>query len=134
MNENVRNSVRRRAHGRCEYCGLPEGCAPVVPLHVEHIIARKHGGRTRLSNLALACCHCNFHKQTDLVGIDPQTRRRTALIHSRRHKWRLHFEWNGVTLIGKTAIGRTTVAVLAMNDDDMIDLRTTLTEERAFPW
>jgi hypothetical protein len=37
-------------------------------------------------------------------------------------------------LLGKTAIGRTTVSILAMNDGDMIDLRSTLQEEGAFPW
>jgi HNH endonuclease len=134
MNPSLRKSVRRRAHFRCEYCGLTETFSPVLPLHVEHIVARKHGGATHLSNLALACFHCNLHKQTDLVGIDPLTRKRSALFHPRRHRWPRHFAWDGLMLIGKTAIGRTTVAVLAMNDEDMLDLRTTLLEEGAFPW
>jgi hypothetical protein len=134
MNETLRRLVRRRARFRCEYCGLPEACSPVLPLHVEHIIARKHRGRTRLSNLAMGCYHCNFHKQTDLVGIDPLTEKRTVLFHPRRHKWQRHFRWDGIFLLGKTAVGRTTVAVLAMNDDDMIDLRSALHEEGAFPW
>ncbi len=39
-------------------------------------------------------------------------------------KWERHFRWNGVLLVGKTAIGHTTnVAVMAINHDDMIDLR-----------
>jgi hypothetical protein len=133
MNESLRRLVRRRARFRCEYCGLPEAYSPVLPLHIEHIIARKHGGRTRLSNLALACFHCNFHKQTDLVGIDALTGKRVPLYHPRRHKWQRHFRWEEMILFGKTAIGRTTVAVLAMNDDDMIDLRVTLREEGALP-
>jgi hypothetical protein len=134
MNESLRNSVCRRARFCCEYCGLPEACAPVVPLHVEHILARKHGGSSRLTNLAFACYHCNFHKQTDIVGIDPVTRRRSVLFHPRRHKWQYHFKWDGIVLIGTTAIGRATIAVLAMNDDDMIDLRSTLCDEGTFPW
>jgi hypothetical protein len=134
MNDSLRNLVRRRAQFRCEYCGLPEACSPVLPHHIEHIVARKHGGQTRSSNLALACYHCNFHKQTDLVGIDSVTEKRTTLFHPRRHKWQRHFRWEGVLLVGRTAIGRTTVAVLAMNDGDMIDLRATLREEGAFPW
>jgi hypothetical protein len=134
MKRAARNLVRSRALLRCEYCGLPEANSPVLPLHIEHIIARKHGGPTRSSNLALGCFHCNFHKQTDLVGFDPITRRRVSLYHPRRHKWRRHFRWQGVILVGKTAIGRATVNVLAMNDPDMIELRTTLQEEGAFPW
>jgi hypothetical protein len=134
MNEAVRKLVRRRARNRCEYCGLPEAYAPVVPLHIEHITARKHGGQTRPINLALGCYHCNFHKQTDLVGVDPLTRKRVTLFNPRRHSWRAHFQWEGVLLFGKSAIGRTTVEVLAMNDEEMLDLRTTLLEEGAFPW
>jgi hypothetical protein len=134
MNEAMRNLVRRRARHRCEYCGLPETSAPVVPLHIEHITARKHGGQTRPFNLALGCYHCNYHKQTDLVGIDPATGKRVTLFDPRRHKWHAHFQWDGVFLRGKTPIGRTTVEVLAMNDDDMIELRSLLLEEGAFPW
>ena len=129
MNESLRNLARRRARFRCEFCGLPEVNSPVLPLHLDHIIARKHGGPTRLSNLAMACYHCNFHKQTDLVGIDPLTGKRATLFHPRRHKWQRHFRWEGVYLCGNSAIGRATVAVLAMNDHDMLDLRNTLLEE-----
>jgi len=35
---------------------------------------------------------------------------------------------------GKTAIGGSTIEVLAMNDDQMIELRSTLREEGVFPW
>src|SRR5436309_12248135 len=119
MDEKLRALVRRRARYRCEYCGLPEAHAPVVPLHLEHITARKHHGPTRASNLALACHHDNYHKGTDLVGIDPRTEKRVPLFNPRRHKWQHHFRWEGVILIGKTAIGRATVDVLAMNHEDM---------------
>jgi HNH endonuclease len=113
---------------------LPESSCPVLPLHLEHIVARKHGGLTRISNLALACFHCNYHKQTDLVGIDLLTDRRTSLFNPRKNKWQAHFGWDGHFLVGKTAIGRTTIDVLAMNDDQMIDLRLILLEEGVFPW
>lgn len=134
MNAKLRDFVRRRAQSCCEYCGLPEAHAPVVPLHIEHIIARKHNGPTRPSNLALACFHCNLHKGTDLVGIDWPTRKRTSLFNPRRHKWHRHFQWDGLLLVGKTSIGRTTVALLGMNDEEMIDVRRTLLDEGAFPW
>jgi hypothetical protein len=134
MNKKLRALVCRRADHRCEYCRLPEADAPVTPLHVEHIIARKHGGSSRASNLAAACHHCNFHKQTDLAGIDSRTGRHTLLFNPRRHKWERHFRWKGVFLLGRTAIGRATVAVLSMNHDDVIDLRERLQVEGRFPW
>jgi hypothetical protein len=47
-------SVRERAGGRCEYCRLPQAGSN-IPFEVDHIIARKHRGRTVAGNLALAC-------------------------------------------------------------------------------
>ena len=35
-----------------------------VPLQVEHIVSRAHGGSNRVSNLCLACEACNSHKGT----------------------------------------------------------------------
>jgi hypothetical protein len=134
MDRKLRALVVRRAKYRCEYCGLPEVHALVVPLHLEHVIAKKHHGRTRYSNLALACHHCNLHKGTDLVAIDPRTMKRASLFNPRRHKWPHHFRWEGVFLVGRTRIGRATVRLLAINDQDMIDLRTRLQEEGVFPW
>ena len=49
-----RNFLRARAGGRCEYCRLPEEAAD-LPLHIEHIKARKHGGDSSELNLAFAC-------------------------------------------------------------------------------
>jgi 5-methylcytosine-specific restriction endonuclease McrA len=47
-------AVRERAGGRCEYCRLPQAGSN-IPFEVDHIISRKHGGRSIASNLALAC-------------------------------------------------------------------------------
>ena len=47
-------NVRERAAGRCEYCRLPQK-GTSVPFEIDHIISRKHGGRTHAPNLALAC-------------------------------------------------------------------------------
>ncbi|HXK00748.1 MAG TPA: HNH endonuclease [Verrucomicrobiae bacterium] len=41
--------------------------------HVEHIIAKQHGGSGDAENLALACHRCNLQKGPNLTGIDPQT-------------------------------------------------------------
>lgn len=120
----VRRQVRERAHNVCEYCHLHQDDSPLAALHVEHIIPKVHGGTDDTENLALACIDCNLHKGTNLTGIDPQTSQLTELFHPRRQNWDEHFELQGVYLIGKTAIGRTTTRVLDMNSDDQIALRS----------
>ena|SRR5438552_16533346 len=123
MKPSTRASVQERAGHRCEYCQLHQEDSPLAVMHVEHIIPR-HGGTDDLDNLALACIDCNLHKGPNLVGIDPETERVTDLFHPRRHRWEDHFEWRGIYLVGKTAIGRTTVRVLNMNSEDQLALRS----------
>jgi hypothetical protein len=86
-----------------------------------------------LGNLALSCLHCNSHKGPNIAGLDSLTRKLTQLFHPRRHKWDRHFRWQGPYLVGKTAIGRVTIAVLAINGPFLVELRTTLLEEGLFP-
>jgi hypothetical protein len=105
---------------------------PTVPFPIDHIIARQHGGHTVLSNLALSCLHCNSHKGPNLAGIDPLTRRLTKLFNPRRHQWARHFRWDGPYVVGKSAVGRTTIMVLAMNDPDAVDVRRELIDEGLF--
>lgn len=57
----LRQSVYDRAGSACEYCLIPE-IAVLVSHEVDHVIAKKHGGRTELANLALACTICNKYK------------------------------------------------------------------------
>jgi hypothetical protein len=120
--------VRKRAGYRCEYCHLPQAFHP-VPFELDHVIARKHGGRTNLANLALSCLRCNSFKGPNIAGIDPFTKKLTPLFHPRKHRWRYHFEWNGPQLAGRTAIGRTTIQVLGINEPDAIRVRAALMEE-----
>ena len=122
----LRIRVRERAHNACEYCRLHQSDSPLAALHVEHIIPKVHGGTDDLENLALACIDCNLHKGTNLAGIDPETNGLTELFHPRRQQWDEHFELQGIHLVGKTAIGRTTIRVLNMNSDDQIALRLSL--------
>lgn len=119
-----RARVRARADNFCEYCHLHQSDSPLAVLHIEHIVPRVHGGTDETDNLALACIDCNLHKGTNLTGIDPQTNEVTPLFHPRRQEWSDHFEWRGTQLVGKSAIGRTTVRVLNMNSDDQIALRS----------
>lgn len=124
MNSSTRQLVRERAGNRCEYCRLSQSDSLLAALHVEHIIPKKHGGTDDPNNLALACIDCNLHKGSNLTGIDPQTGRTIALFHPREQDWDAHFEWRGITIIGKTATGRTTVRVLEMNSEDQLSLRS----------
>jgi 5-methylcytosine-specific restriction endonuclease McrA len=57
MDTMTRRTVRTRANGFCEYCHIHED-ESVLSHHIEHIIAKQHGGSAELDNLALACHHC----------------------------------------------------------------------------
>jgi hypothetical protein len=127
-NRSLEGKVVRRARGRCEYCHFPEA-ASELPFHLDHIIAEKHRGPTSAANLAWACFSCNLFKGPNIAGIDPVTGKLTRLFHPRRDHWPEHFYWEGIWLRGKTAIGRTTVAVLAMNAADSIAVREAWRDE-----
>ncbi|MFM9062115.1 MAG: HNH endonuclease [Pirellula sp.] len=123
MDFQLRRRVRERADDRCEYCGLHQSQSPLATLHIEHIIPKKHGGSNNFDNLALACIDCNLRKGPNIAGFDPQTSMISQLYHPRRHKWEDHFEWQGITIIGKTNIGRATVDVLCLNSEEQLQLR-----------
>ena len=133
MDESTAKEMRRRAGNVCEYCRRPQIYYPTVSFPIDHIIARQHRGPTTLGNLALSCLHDNSHKGPNIAGIDPLTRKITKLFNPRRHKWNRHFRWHAPYLIGRTAIGRTTIAVLIMNDPDVVRVLRSLIEEGLFP-
>jgi hypothetical protein len=126
--------VRRRAGHTCEYCRLPESLY-AGPFEIEHVIAKQHGGPTSLANLANACLRCNKHKGPNLAGIDRRTSRTklVRIFNPRRHKWSAHFRWEGAVIVGRTAIGRVTVQLLAMNDPLRVALRQSLMDEGWVP-
>lgn len=116
-------AVRHRAGGLCEYCHIP-AAAFRRPFHIEHIVARQHGGSAAPDNLALACWTCNLKKGPNLTGVDPATGGITPLFHPRKDKWDEHFTAiaggllpAGIEIRGTTATGRTTVRVLDMNSE-----------------
>jgi hypothetical protein len=67
-----------------------------------------------------------------VAGIDPITGQLTALFDPRRHNWEEHFGWNGAQVVGRTAKGRVSIAVLDMNDADYVALRASLIVEGLF--
>jgi hypothetical protein len=132
MDESFIQAVWRRAGNVCEYCLIPQTYYP-APFQIDHIIATQHGGPTLLSNLALSCLHCNSHKGPNIAGRDSVTKKLTPLFNPPRHRWHRHFRWEGSVLIGRTPIGRVTVAVLNMNGTFLQRLREALMVDGLFP-
>lgn len=122
MDATLRQLIRQRAGNRCEYCRLQQA-QELLPFHIEHITSRQHGGKSSSENLALACHHCNLHKGTNLSGLDPKGGKLTRLFHPRLDDWSEHFTDRDGEIIGLSAIGRTTVKLLRMNQDGRLQLR-----------
>jgi len=123
-----RQQVIQRAGYRCEYCGYPQEASP-IPLEMDHIIPQTKGGRTTLTNLALACRHCNQHKGTKTTGIDPETQQAVRLFNPRTDQWAEHCQFlqRSGEMIGLSPIGRATVHELRLNDRRSVRLRWLLT-------
>lgn len=128
MNADLIHVVWSRAGSQCEYCGLPADCSE-APFQIDHIIARKHRGSDELDNLALACFYCNKYKGSDIAGLDPFSGRLVRLFHPRRDSWSHHFKLDGPIIVGRSAIGRTTIDVLRVNHPVMAELRRWLIVE-----
>lgn len=125
MNETTRQLVRDRAAMRCEYCRLHQAFHD-SPFQIEHVISKKHKGSDGDENLALSCYNCNAFKGPNIAGIDPLTQKMTRLFHPRRDRWEDHFSWVGPELVGLSDVGRTTIEVLRINQEENIALRRLL--------
>jgi len=97
----TRNLVRQRAKDRCEYCLLSQAHSELTH-HIEHIIAKQHGGSDEVDNLALACQRCNLRKGPNVTGVDPETTEVVVLFHPRRDEWSQHFRYKGPYVEGIT--------------------------------
>jgi len=126
MGAAARRLVWERANHRCEYCRLAQSAAPFLTFHVEHIRARQHGGEDDTANLALACPYCNRFKGPNLAAVDPRSGRLVPLFNPRVHPWEEHFAFDGVTILGRTPIGRATVNLLNMNEEARLEMRAEL--------
>ena len=123
MDAATRDLVRRRAAGRCEYCLLRQEHCDLTH-HVEHIVAKQHGGSDDAGNLAPACHRCNLRKGPNLTAIDPVTHEVVPLFHPRSNDWAEHFIVDSERIVGITPVGRATVQLLAMNDARRLEPRT----------
>jgi hypothetical protein len=125
MDSATRKAVRRRAGSRCKYCGLAESTVE-IPFHVEHVVAKQHGGGDALNNLALACDRCNLFKGPNLTSIDPESGAIEPLFHPRRDEWNEHFSLHDSRIVGLTPKGRATVSLLQMNAPARVQLRRSI--------
>lgn len=132
ISKQLRQLVFQRAGGRCEYCLIHQDDRPEThPL--DHVLAIKHGGLTEESNLALACMFCNLNKGSDLAAIDPLSGEIVPLFNPRTQIWNENFGVSGALILGITAIGRATVALLRLNDLERLDYRQSLIEIGRYP-
>ena len=124
ISANLRRQIRSRFSDRCAYCQTPEALT-VTTFEVEHIIPRSADGKTILENLCLACPSCNRHKAHHQTGIDPVIEEIVPLFHPYVQEWKEHFAWSedGIEVIGLTATGRATIAMLKMNRPQLIRAR-----------
>jgi hypothetical protein len=128
----LRAFVRERAGRRCEYCRLHEDDYDVIAFHLEHVIARQHGGLNQPDMLCWACAECNWGKGPNLAGL--HNGKLYPLFNPRKQSWRRHFRWDQSLLVGKTKTGIVTIQVLNINDPARVMLRENLMiEERSRP-
>lgn len=127
-----RQQVWERAFGCCEYCHLPQEHDP-RPFHLDHIRPQKHDGLTVVENLALCCAACSLYNGPNPAGYDPETDELHPLFNPRLQKWSDHFAWDEGVLEGLTAVGRTTISALRINEPLRIQHRLLLIELGVFP-
>ena len=118
--EALRLATAKRANSCCEYCRI-SNIDSYYGFQVDHIISRKHGGKTTLNNLALACPDCNRYKGTDLGTYMDETLVLTRFFHPRLDKWADHFDTDNSGLISAlTIIGEATLKIFQINHLDRI--------------
>lgn len=112
----LRDRVRRRAGGLCEYCRYPDK-AFYAAFNCEHCVPEIGGGPTSATNLAWACPACNSYKGAARRSRDPATGKLVALFNPRRDEWEQHFRWSEdyCSVVGLTPKGKATVHRLKMN-------------------
>jgi 5-methylcytosine-specific restriction endonuclease McrA len=123
----LKQAVRLRAKGCCEYCLSQEKFA-TQSFSIDHIIPTSQEGKTQLDNLALACQGCNNFKYDKVEGTDRLTGEKVPLYHPRKEQWQNHFTWDKsyTNIVGLTPTGRATVEDLKLNRSGLINLRQIL--------
>lgn len=112
----LRELVARQAGHRCGYCLTAEEVVGSA-MEIDHLIPEAQGGLTVEENLWLACSACNTSKGDRATGLDPLSGETVALFNPRLQRWHDHFAWtpSGDHIVGRTPVGRATVAALRLN-------------------
>lgn len=118
ISEALYQLVAQDARFACGYCRAPQDALP-YRLEVEHLAPVSRGGSDERDNLWLSCHKCNKLRSNRLAGIDPLTKAESPIFNPRRDDWHKHFAHHGEGryIVGRTAIGRATVAALRLNDE-----------------
>ena len=118
--KSLRLAAAKRANQCCEYCHIPN-IDSYYGFQVDHIVSRKHGGKTILSNLAYACPDCNSYKGTDLGTYLTSSLILTRFFHPRLDQWNDHFLTDNTGFISAlTDIGEATIKIFQINHPDRI--------------
>jgi HNH endonuclease len=118
--KNLKNATIKRAKNCCEYCRI-SAIDSYYGFQVDHIISRKHGGKTILENLAYACPDCNRYKGSDLGTFIHDSLKLVRFFNPRIDKWDDHFETDSSGLItAKTDIATGTLKIFSINHPDRI--------------
>ena len=136
MSKNIPEALRRavavRARYKCEYCRRPE-MDSFIRYQSDHIISRKHGGKTILENLAHACPICNNAKGSDLSTILEDEANLIRLFNPRKDDWFEHFDIEDGVIVPKTDVAEGTIKLLKLNEVNRILERLDLIAAGLFP-
>lgn len=122
-----RREVIKRAGGFCEYCRSNSKFSE-SPFDIDHILPESKGGKSEISNFALACHGCNLFKSDKTDFFDAATDKFIRLFNPRTDLWNNHFVWTSdfTEMVGLTAIGRVTIEALKLNRESLINQRKAL--------
>jgi hypothetical protein len=132
VSDETRRLVAERAEFLCEHCLLQEDDG-FFAFQVDHIISRKHGGSSDLSNLAFACPACNRHKGSDIATLSRRSGTLTPFFNPRTDAWAAHFNLHGASIEPLTDIGEATARILCFNEDDRLAERQALIATGRYP-
>jgi 5-methylcytosine-specific restriction endonuclease McrA len=117
ISETLYQLVALDARLACGYCRAPQIALP-YRLEIEHLLPTSRGGADERHNLWLSCHKCNKLRSNRVTALDPLTQAEARVFDPRRDEWNEHFahHHDGRSIVGRTAIGRATVAALRLND------------------
>jgi len=134
VSDAIRAEVVALARGLCEYCRCPERYSSTT-FSIEHITPTTKGGTNDVGNLAFACQGCNNRKFVATTHADPVSGEVVALFHARQDVWEEHFAWSAdhLELMGLTTVGRASIARMALNRPNVVELRRVLANAGVHP-